>query len=74
MITIRGVFDGKQIRLLEPAPVDKETHVIVTFLNEGEEWTGLEATDLLEALRGSTKHLRLYDKLMKARLEERARE
>ncbi len=37
MITLRGIYDGKQIRLLEPIPeskVSKESTVLITFYEE----------------------------------------
>lgn len=33
MQTIRGYFDGKDLELLEEAPVHGETHVLITFLD-----------------------------------------
>jgi isocitrate dehydrogenase len=33
MQTVRGYFDGKELELLEEAPVGKESHVLITFLD-----------------------------------------
>ena len=32
MIAVKGIFDGKNIRPLEPIPVDKKYIVAITFL------------------------------------------
>jgi hypothetical protein len=32
LTSITGIFDGEQIRLLEPPPVHKQYRVLVTFL------------------------------------------
>lgn len=37
MITVRGIYDGNNIRLLEPVKVDENTRVIITFLEEAAE-------------------------------------
>lgn len=37
MIAAKGIFDGKQVRLLEEVKIEKPTKVIVTFLNESDE-------------------------------------
>lgn len=37
MIAAKGIFDGKQVKLLEEVKIEKPTKVIVTFLNESDE-------------------------------------
>lgn len=36
-VILRGIYDGKGVRLLEPAPTDKECEVRVVFESEGGE-------------------------------------
>jgi hypothetical protein len=33
MLSVRGIYDGKKIRLLEPVDVKEEVEVIMTFLH-----------------------------------------
>ena len=40
MISVRGVFDGQSVKLLEPPPSSREASVIVTFLMTGREASG----------------------------------
>ncbi len=51
MITVKGRFDGKVVILTEPAPVDHEADVTVSFAPDSTErrfhWIG--PADLLEA-------------------------
>ncbi|MEP6513652.1 MAG: hypothetical protein ABJA79_07275 [Parafilimonas sp.] len=39
MQTVNGIYDGKKIKLLQQAPVQKPCKVIVTFVDEEEEET-----------------------------------
>ncbi len=77
MIAVRGIFDGQRVHLIDPAPSAQETKVIVTFLEDGEEWElrPSEAVryDPIEALQGATRDLKLREKLLEYRAEERAR-
>ncbi|MBC8254678.1 MAG: hypothetical protein H8E35_11720 [Ardenticatenia bacterium] len=77
LLVVKGIFDGERVTLLRPVPFKKRVPVVVTFLPD-ENWdieTGKEAAlDPIQALRGSTKGLRLREKLIEYRVGERERE
>ncbi|MFQ5709948.1 MAG: hypothetical protein ACE5HO_21030 [bacterium] len=35
MLTVKGIFDGRKIQLLEDISINKPTKVLVTFLEDG---------------------------------------
>lgn len=78
MLAVRGIFDGQQVRLLDPVPFTRKVRVLVTFLTDGADWDlehpAPEEHDFIEALQGSTRELKLRQKLLQYRAEERARE
>lgn len=77
MIAVRGIFDGQMVHLLDPPPSAQKTRVIVTFIEDGEEWNLKPSEsvryDPIDALQGATRELKLREKLLEYRAEERAR-
>lgn len=68
MRAIRALYDGHDIKPIEPVEAKKETEVIVIFPDEiGERVTPEDARRLL---RGSGKGERLTEKLLKLRGED----
>jgi hypothetical protein len=65
MLSIKGVYDGIQIKPLEEIPYRAERRVIITFLDEDIE----SEIDPIQALRGCAKRENLTEKLLKARKE-----
>jgi len=67
MLAIKGIYDGKNIKALEPIPTQKRTEVIITFLDNIEkrkndkDWRNL---------RGSAKGQGLSAALLKSREED----
>ena len=71
MLTIEGIYDGQKIEPLKPIPFKKKKKVVITFLNEVFENTGLELEiDPIKALRGCDKGANLSEKLMESRRED----
>ena len=71
MLTIRGVYDGKEIRPSEEIPFKGKKDVIITFLEEPIKGTDSELdTDPIKALRGCAKGENLTEKLLKSRKED----
>ena len=48
MISIRGIYDGKKLRLQRPVKIRSARKVIVTFLDEDDEITSEELHHLAE--------------------------
>ena len=67
MQVVKAVFDGHDIKPIEPIKTKKITEVIVIFPNDEEKIGSAEARKLL---RGSGKGLQLTEKLLKSRLED----
>lgn len=67
MQAIKAIFDGKEIKPLEPIKTKKKTEVLVIFPNEYEKISPEEARRLL---RGSGKGERLTERLLKLRAED----
>ncbi|MDL1979318.1 MAG: hypothetical protein ACNY01_14415 [Desulfobacteria bacterium] len=71
MLTIEGIYDGQKIEPLKPIPFKKKKKVVITFLNEVLENTGLELEiDPIKALRGCDKGTNLSKKLIESRRED----
>lgn len=72
MLTVEGMFDGQQIHLLAQVPFEKQTRVLITFLEERR----LDAAadlDPIQALRGCAKHAGLTAALLRARQADLSR-
>jgi len=67
MQVVRAVFDGHDIKPMEPIKTKKTTEVLVIFPNDSEKIAAEEARKLL---RGSGKGERLTEKLLKSRAED----
>jgi hypothetical protein len=67
MLAIKGIYDGKDIKPLEPIPIQKRTEVIITFLDNikkrknDKDW---------RTLRGSARGQGLSTALLKSREED----
>ena len=67
MQVIRALFDGHDIKPIDPIMTKKKTEVIVIFPNDAEKIAHEEARKLL---RGSGKGERLTRKLLESRAED----
>jgi hypothetical protein len=67
MQVIRALFDGSEIKPIEPIKTKKKTEVLVIFPDEIEKFALEEARRLL---KGSGKGERLTEKLLKSRAED----
>ncbi len=67
MQAIKAIFDGMEIKPLEPIKTKKRTEVLIIFPNEYEKKSPEEARRLL---RGSGKGERLTEKLLKLRAQD----
>lgn len=67
MQVVRALFDGNEIKPIEPIKAKKKTEVLVIFPDEVERFAPEEARKLL---RGSGKGERLTEKLLKTRAED----
>ena len=71
MLTIEGIYDGQKIEPLKEIPFKNKKKVVITFLDEVLENTGLElGIDPIRALRGCAKGSNLTEKLLKSRRED----
>lgn len=71
MVTIKGIYDGEKIELLEEVPFKEKRKVVVTFLEEAPEDTDIESEiSLIESLRGCARGSDLTEKLLKSRRED----
>ena len=71
MLTIKGIYDGKKIKLLKEIPFKEQKKVVVTFLDEVLEDADLELeVDPVEALRGCARSSNLAEKLVESRRED----
>ena len=71
MQVVRAIYDGCDIRAVEPIKVKRQTEVLVIFPDEAEKPGTMEARRLL---RGSGKGEKLTEKLLKYRADETANE
>jgi len=67
MQVIKAVFDGNEIKPLEPIKTKKKTEVLVIFPDNFEKKSPEEARRLL---RGSGRGERLTERLLKSRAED----
>lgn len=67
MIVVKALFDGHDIKPIEPIKTKKKTEVLVIFPNDIERFDSEEARRLL---RGSGKGERLTERLLKSRAED----
>lgn len=67
MQVVRALFDGHDIKPIEPIKTKKKTEVLIIFPNKPEEMSPSEARRLL---RGSGKGERLTEKLLKSRADD----
>lgn len=67
MRVIKAIFDGREIKPIEPIKTKKRTEVLVIFPNDVNKTDPAEARRLL---RGSAKGENLTNKLLKAREED----
>lgn len=67
MKAIKAVYDGHDIKLIEPAPSKAKTEVIVVFPNNGVQLPSQEAR---KRLRGIGRGEGLAQKLLKSRAED----
>jgi len=67
MPVIRAIFDGNEIKPVEPIKTKKKTEVLVIFPDEGERLAPEEARKLL---RGVGRGEGLTEKLLRSRAED----
>jgi hypothetical protein len=67
MQVVRALFDGNEIKFIEPLKTKKKTEVLVIFPNEADKIAPELARKLL---RGSGRGQKLTEKLLKARAED----
>lgn len=67
MQVVRALFDGHDIKTIEPIKNKKVTEVLVIFPNDTEKIASAEARRLL---RGSGKGYKLTEKLLESRLQD----
>ena len=71
MLTIKGIYDGKKIKLSEKVPFKEKKSVIVTFLEDPVRKTDFEQkVNAIKALRGCAKGTKLTEKLLESRKED----
>ena len=71
MQVVRAIYDGRDIRAVEPIKAKRQTEVLVIFPDEAEKPGTMEARRLS---RGSGKGEKLTEKLLKYRADETANE
>jgi len=67
MQAIRAIFDGSEIKSIEPIATKKKTEVLVIFPNNENKFSPEEAR---KNLRGLGRGERLTEKLLKSRVED----
>lgn len=67
MQVVKAIFDGHEIKTIEPIKTKKETKVLIIFPDEIKKYTPNEARRLL---RGAGKGERLTERLLKSRSED----
>ncbi len=71
MLTIKGIYDGRVIKPLEPVPFKEEVEVIITFLNDIPK---IKTKQNWRNLRGSAEGEHLLETLLRDREEDLNRE
>ncbi len=75
MLTIRGIYDGKRVKLSEKIPFKGKRNVIVTFLEDPVRDTDPEQeANAIRVLRGCAKGTNITEKLLESRKEDLALE
>jgi hypothetical protein len=69
MKAVKAIYDGHDVKLMEPVPLTKKTDVLVVFPDISEKISSQEARRLL---RGSGKGEGLVKKLLHSRAEDMA--
>ena len=67
MKAVKAIYDGHDVKLMEPIPLKGKTDVLVVFPDISEKVSSQEARRLL---RGSGKGERLVKKLLQSRAED----
>lgn len=71
MLTIKGIYDGKRIKLSEEVPFKDKRNVIVTFLEDPIRKTDSEqGINAIKALRGCARGTNITKKLLESRRED----
>lgn len=66
MLTVKGKFDGRNIKILKPMPFNEESEVLITFLQQNGPQKTKETGDWRK-LRGSAKGTNLTKALLISR-------
>ncbi len=69
MLTVRGRFDGENIKLLETIPFHEASEVLITFLQQDVQPKTTKSGDWRK-LRGSSKGINLTKALLMSRKED----
>ena len=67
MQVVKALFDGRQIKPVDPIKTKKPTEVLIIFPNDSDKIAPARARELL---RGAGKGENLIDKLLKSRAED----
>jgi hypothetical protein len=72
MVAVKGIYDGKSIRILDPVDISTPHRVIITFLEEITETPAKDAGDALEPYIGmwadlSAEEERVFHAILEAR-------
>jgi hypothetical protein len=67
MQVFKAIYDGREIRTVEPIRTKKQSEVLVIFPDEVEK---IESAEARKLLRGSGKGEKLNEKLLKYRADE----
>jgi len=69
MQVVRALFDGRQIKPVDPIKTKRPTEVLIIFPDDSEKIAPARARELL---RGAGRGEKLVDKLLKSRAEDLA--
>jgi len=72
MLTVKGIFDGQEIKPIEPIPLNAPTEVIILFMDKENDVS--LAAKARHKLRASAKGSKLTEKLLESRREDLERE
>lgn len=70
MQVVRALYDGRDIRPMEPIKAKKQTEVLVIFPNKEE---GMNPETARKLLRGSGRGEKLTEKLLKTRADDKVK-